>query len=142
MRILFVDDEFRRMRMYVEELTETGHEVVFKDNVDDALKTLRDESESFDLVIVDISMSPGSEYRFEDTDGGSRTGIALYDTIRHERPGLKVMVFTNVSDRRLAERFAKESARVCRFARKPDILPFQLVEQVQAFVSESGGEGV
>lgn len=137
MRIMFIDDEPRRMSIYVEELEEAGHEVLFRDNTDSALVTLRDPSEHLDLVVVDISVPPGMEYRFEDTDNGSRTGIALYDTIRKERPGQKVMVFTNVRDPRLAEQFAKEDGRICLFARKPDILPFQLVEMVEEFVSGS-----
>jgi CheY-like chemotaxis protein len=135
MRIMFIDDEARRMRVYVEELTEAGHEVIFRDSVDSALETLRDESERFDLAVVDISMPTGAEYRFEDTDGGSRTGLALYDTIRREWPALKVLVFTNVYDPRLAERFAREDPKVCMFARKPDILPFQLLELVEEFGS-------
>src|SRR5687768_7226861 len=127
MKILFIDDEHRRMRIYVQELEDAGHEVVFEDNVDSGLAALR-KGGPFGLVVLDISMPTGTEYRFEDTDGGSRTGIALYDTIRSLRPDLKVMVFTNVSDHRVAERFAKEDSRLCRFARKPDKLPFQLVE--------------
>jgi len=135
MRIMFIDDEPRRMKPYVNELEEAGHEVLFRDDIDSALKTLREPSEQFDLVVVDISVPAGLEYRYEDTDNGSRTGIALYDTIRRERPGQKVMVFTNVPDSRLAEQFAKEDGRICLFARKPDILPFQLVEMVEEFVS-------
>jgi hypothetical protein len=86
-------------------------------------------------------MPTGAEYKYEDTNGSSRTGTALYDTIRAEWPDLKVIVFTNVSDRRVAERFGKEDAQLCRFARKPDVLPFQLVELVEEFVAGSKNEG-
>jgi CheY-like chemotaxis protein len=135
MKIMFIDDEPRRMRVVVEELEEAGHEVLFQDNVDPALAILRDPSQSFDLVIIDISMPSGEEYKFEDTDGGSRTGISLYETIRGLRPDLKIVVFTNVSDRRVAERFTDKDDPLCRFVRKPDILPFQFVELVNEFVN-------
>lgn len=135
MKILFIDDERRRMAYVVEELQYAGYEVLFQDDVDSALAFLRDLSERFDLVVLDISMPPGTEFKFEDTDGGSRTGMALYDTIRSLRPFLKIVVFTNVSDRRVAERFGNEDARLCRFVRKPDILPFQFAELVDEFLN-------
>jgi CheY-like chemotaxis protein len=133
MKIMFIDDEPRRMQVYVEELEDAGHEVNFQDNVDSALTVLRNRSECFDLVVIDISMPSGAEYKFEDTDGGSRTGIALYDTIRKIWPDLKIMVFTNVSDRRVADRLANEDAQLFRFVRKPDTLPFQFVGLVEGF---------
>jgi CheY-like chemotaxis protein len=139
MRIMFIDDEPRRMKPYVDELEDAGHEVLFRDDTDEALKTLRGPSEKFDVVVVDISVAAGIEYKYDDTDNGSRTGIALYDTIKSERPGQKVIVLTNVPDPRLAEHFAKEDGSICLFARKPDILPFQLVEMIEEFVSGSRG---
>jgi CheY-like chemotaxis protein len=135
MRIIFIDDERRRMRVYVEELVDAGHEVVFQDNVDSALDMLQDLSERFDVIVVDISMPSGTAYRFEDTNGGSRTGMALYDTIRSFRPDAKVVIFTNVSDHRVAERFANEDPKLCKFARKPDKLPFQFVQLIEEFAS-------
>ena len=137
MKILFVDDESRRMRVYVEELQDAGNQVFFEDNVDSALAILRDNTQHFDIVVIDISMSTGAAYKFEDTDGGTRTGIALYDTIRRLRPDQKIMVFTNVSDRRVGERFDSEDTRLCRFARKPDKLPFQFAELVTEFMGGS-----
>src|SRR5882762_3523780 len=117
MRIMFIDDERRRMRVYIEELQDAKHEVLLQDNVDEALEILRKATECFDLIVLDVSMPSGKEYKFEDTNGGSRTGLVLYDTIRHLQPDLKIIVFTNVSDRGVAERFRKEDARLCRFVR-------------------------
>jgi hypothetical protein len=67
------------------------------------------------------------------------SGIALYDTVRREWGGLKVVVFTNVSDRRVAERFGNEDRRRCLFVRKPEILPFQFAELVEGFVRSGDG---
>lgn len=141
MRIMLIDDERRRQKILVEELEDAHHEVVFKDNVDSALKILRHPSERFDVVVLDISMPSGGEYRFEDTDGGSRTGLVLYDTIRSELPNQKIVVFTNVSDQSVAERFGNEDAHLCRFVKKIDILPLHFVELIEEFVFLESEEG-
>ena len=135
MRIMFVDDERRRMQLYVEELVDRGHDVLFQDNVDSALATIRDPAERFDLVVLDISMPPGTEYKFEDTVGGTRTGLALYDTIRSVRPELKILALTNVSDPRVAEHFRRADDHLCRLVRKPEFLPIQFADLVGEFVS-------
>jgi CheY-like chemotaxis protein len=132
---MFIDDDPRRMGLYVEELREAGYEVVFHADVDTALTALEDAGEKVDLVVLDISMPPGNAFRFEDTVGGSRTGLPLYDKIRSFRPDVKVVAFTNVPDRRLAEHFSKEDLTVCRFIRKLDTLPSQFKELVDGFMS-------
>jgi CheY-like chemotaxis protein len=137
MRILFIDDDQRRMQPYVWELEDDKHEVVFKDDVDSALEILHNPREHFDLVVLDISMPAGTEFKFEDTVGGTRTGIPLYATIRRLRPEQKVIALTNVGDQRLANYFKSEDARLCRFVRKPDALPIEFARQVGEFLSET-----
>lgn len=135
MRIMFIDDDRRRMQVHVRELVDRGHEVTFEDNVDSALEMLRDPTKGVDLVVLDISMPPGKAFAFEDTVGGSRTGLTLYDTIRSLQPALKIVALTNVPDRRVAEHFANQDARLCRFVRKPEALPFQFADYVEEFLS-------
>lgn len=137
MRILFVDDEQRRMEPYVWELQDAHHEVVFQDNVDSALGTLRNPNERFDMVVLDISMSRGTEYEFEETVGGTRTGILLYAKIRRLRPDLKVVVLTNVPYERLAKPFEGEDTRLYRFVRKQEKLPIEFAKLVGEFLSET-----
>ncbi len=136
MRIIFIDDEQRRMQPYVLELEDGEHEVVFRDDVDSALATLRNPEESFELVVLDISMPPGNEFKFEDTVGGTRTGLALYDTLRRMQPDLKIVILTNVSDPRIAEHYKGEDHRLCRFVRKPAMLPFQFAKLIEEFLNE------
>jgi CheY-like chemotaxis protein len=140
MRILFVDDDQRRMDKYVLVLEARGHEVVFADNVDSALAMIRSK-EDFDLAVVDISMPPGDEYRFEDTVGGTRTGLALYDTIRAERPKLPVVMLTNVPDPRVVTHFARDSERLWRLVRKPDALPVQFAALIEKFLTAEDPDG-
>ena len=139
MRILLIDDDTRRMTKYVNELVDNGYEVVFEDNVDSGLATLLSKG-NFDLVVLDISMPPGSEFKFEDTVGGTRTGLALYDTIRAERPNLPIVVLTNVPDSRLAEHFAKDGDRLCGFVRKPEVLPRQFATFVGQFLTRKDSD--
>lgn len=133
MNILFIDDERRRMEPYVIELQLNGHEVVFHDEVDRALYTIQDNTVHFDLVVLDISMPPGESFAHEETREGFRSGLVLYERLRNVRPNLKVIFLTNVSDRRVAERFAMEDPTLCRFVRKPDILPFAFSRLVEEF---------
>ena len=136
MRILFVDDERRRVRLYVQELEKNGHEVVFEDNPDAALKTLQDVSEHFDLLVLDVSLPPSETFKFADTRGGMQTGLPLYDNIRRLRPDLKIVALTNVSSSEVQNRFAQEDPRLCRLYIKPDTLPFRFAEKVREFLSD------
>ena len=125
------------MRVYVQELEDNGHEVLFEDNVDSALAILEDLGNHFDLLVLDISMPPGETFEFENTRGGARTGLALYDKIRSFRPDLKIVALTNVAEPRVVERLTGEDPRRCQFLRKPETLPFQFAERVATFLSES-----
>jgi CheY-like chemotaxis protein len=135
MRIMFIDDERRRQHLYVEELEENGHEVDFQESVDPALAILCNPANHFDLVVLDISMPPGDSFAFEDTLGGSQTGLPFYDRIRKERPGQKVVALTNVLDARVSEHLGREDPKLCKLVRKPDTLPFQFAQMVEEFVS-------
>lgn len=135
-RILFVDDESRRMTPMIEELKDEGHEVVFEASVDRALALLRDHTQPFDLAVLDIFIPPGQSFKTVDTEGGTRTGLLFYDELRRLRPTLKVVVLTNVGDRQVAERFAAEDQNLCRFIRKPEVLPFQFVTELDRFFED------
>lgn len=137
MRMLFIDDEERRMMPVVEELKFAGHDVIFKAQVDSAVELINNQNEEFDLVVIDVSMPPGQKFQAEDTYGGARTGIHLYNLLRIARPKVKIIVLTNVADRGVEEHFRRENPALCRFIRKPSILPFQFVEEIENFVSQS-----
>jgi len=47
-------------------------------------------------------------------------------------PDLPILILTNVSDPRVAARF--QGQEKCRFLRKEDYLPFELVEEVKRFL--------
>jgi len=139
MKILFIDDDQRRMKPYVDELVRNRHEVVFVDNVDQALAMFRSRND-FDLVVLDISMDAGTAYRFEDTGGGTRTGLPLYDTIRAGRRDLRIVALTNVPILRIAAHFERDDDRFWRLVHKPDVLPRQFASLVGEFLTGKDGE--
>lgn len=127
--ILFVDDEKRFMHSYMMELELEGHTVSFQNDVDSALSLLEKGLDHLELLILDIMMPPGRNFQGEDTGGGLRTGVFFYERIRVLAPHLPVIIFTNVSDEQLEKRFKAEAN--CRFLRKEEYLPHELVETVR-----------
>lgn len=127
--ILFVDDERRFMDSYRMELELEGHAVSFQNDVDSALLFLEKSFDAVELLILDIMMPQGRSFQNEDTHGGLRTGVFFYERIREMAPHLPVIIFTNVSDEQLEKRFKAEAN--CRFLRKEDYLPYELVETVR-----------
>ncbi|MEW6162090.1 MAG: response regulator [Nitrospirota bacterium] len=79
MKILVVDDDLHIQRLYKEELTEEGYEVVVAANGAEAMEMF--ERESPDLVTLDI--------RLPDADG-----IYLLRQMKEKRPKLPIIMST------------------------------------------------
>ncbi len=126
--ILMIDDEPEYTLSYKEELELSGYQVAFRRDVDAALEFLREHREQIELVILDIMMAPGRALAGVDTQNGLRTGVHLFDMIKEQVPEVPIIVLTNVSDRKVAAYF--RSRENCRFLRKEDYLPFELVDEI------------
>ena len=133
--ILFIDDEKREMDSYVKELGFSGYKVSFQNDADDALRFFEGNLSRLDLLILDIMMPPGSSFKDVDTDLGLRTGVRFYERIREKAPDLPVMILTNVSDERVADRFRRENK--CWLLRKEEYLPFEFAEEVKKVLDRS-----
>ncbi len=133
--ILFVDDEKREVESYVRELQLSGFHVCFQNDVDSALRYFRENAENISILVLDLMMPAGSAFAKEDTDMGLRTGVRFYDSVRARAPDLPVIVLTNVSDESVARRFSAEHQ--CRFLRKEDYLPFEVVEEIRLLLNPS-----
>lgn len=127
--ILFVDDESREIDSFVRELKSSGYDVAFHSTVDSALAFFDEHREEIDLIILDIMMPPGAAFAGKDTQMGLRTGIRFYERIREVSPDLPVILFTNVSDTQVLNRFKREPS--CLFLQKSDNLPFELAARVR-----------
>jgi CheY-like chemotaxis protein len=127
--ILLIDDEPREMDAFVRELELSGYQVVIHTSVDSALKYLENNLKSIEIIILDIMMPPGNTFRTSDTESGLRTGIVMYDKIRKIDSEIATIIFTNVSDRLVEERFRHENR--CWFLPKKDYLPHELAEEIE-----------
>jgi CheY-like chemotaxis protein len=137
--ILFVDDEAFYTDSYRRELELSGFEVEFQPDVDGALGFLGNNLDQVDLLILDIMMPSGSSIPEVDTAKGLRTGVRFYERVRKQSSRLPVIILTNVSDQAVRERFASEVG--CRFLRKEECQPFELVEEVRRILAEERKEG-
>ena len=104
-RILFIDDELgpyekdpngNYMWYYFQALIDKGYEVKGIMGPDAALSELDSRADQYDLIILDIMMSPEETYRHENTQKGLRTGIFLLKTLQKKYTDLPVFVLTNV----------------------------------------------
>lgn len=125
--ILFVDDEERRVGVYVEELTISGFEVVHIQSPDEAWDYIDAHYGMLDLAILDLMMPHGPRFKHLDTDDGLRTGVRLYERIRQLSPDLPVVFLSNVFE---------EEARLRRdpasyYLMKRDYLPHEFASEVR-----------
>ena len=147
-RILFVDDEERRMEYYIEELRDQ-FEVTLATSPAEAwahFGSSKAPLPPFELVVLDVFMQPTEGFEgavdpvFENLDPERwlRSGIVLFDKLKTRYPDLPVVVFTNAADARLAEQVRRRAHT--RFFRKSDLLPYQLLEEIQKMVTPEAGD--
>ncbi len=138
--ILFIDDDgpvyLKRYKEAVE--ARTGHGVQWATGattVEDALWWVRAERKQIKLVILDIAMAGGTVFPNEVTKGGKITGLLLYDRIRQLAPELPVLIFTQMPDLSLPDRFGGGREKLCWFAYKPDYEPDDLAALVATILA-------
>jgi CheY-like chemotaxis protein len=136
--ILFLDDEKWWLESYLEELEETVQQVVFISQADEALKFFEQNKGQIKLLILDVMMPSGDDLS-DEPDNGLRMGIHFYDKVRETDKTLPVIIFTNVSDESVEERFNNEDN--CWFIQKEEVLPFQLADKVKQILSRQIGGG-
>lgn len=109
-KILFIDDEPRRIQSYVDELEKSGYEVEPATDVDYAFVYFVKNMKKIDLLIMDVMMPPGENCKDQDaqTELGLRTGILLSDKIRQIDTDVPIIVLTNVVDDELEKKMMVE----------------------------------
>lgn len=141
-RILLVDDEINPgakepemdyMWNYAKALEEAGHSVVPVNRVDNALKRLRAKGAKFDLVVLDIMMSPGRALATEAHLRGMRTGIHLALKISKGYPELPIAILTNSHDEEIQRRLG-DLKNVRAILYKDDRPPFEFAQVVDALL--------
>jgi hypothetical protein len=115
-----------------EEYAGNAH-VIFLSTVDSAWKYIKRYRRHLKGAILDMMMDPGQLFAEEArAELGLRTGALLYEKIRAIAPNLNIMVFSNVTEQKVVDRFSKQEQN-CQFNHKPDFLPFELVNKARAF---------
>jgi DNA-binding response OmpR family regulator len=95
---------------YIFDLTQRGYAVRLFLNVDEAWTALQADLTNVELLILDVMMSPGRQFREAESEYGLRTGVRLYEKVREIAADLPIIVLTNVTDDVLAERLRGQGA--------------------------------
>lgn len=132
--ILFIDDDKRRMKSYVDELEYSEYVVEFKSDVDSAIEFFKHNQKQVELVILDIMMPAGNIFNNTQTENGLRTGICLYQEIRKQKETIPIIIFTNTSisgDKSLND---IENNEMTLFCAKDSFVPKELVKQIKSLL--------
>jgi CheY-like chemotaxis protein len=129
--ILFVDDDKRYIKTYIEELRHCGYTVVHHDSVDKAINFINSESDEIELLILDIMMPSGSYFKDIDRENGLRTGCLLLKEIGSGIIEIcsPILVLTNVSANSLPIEYRKFVLR------KEDFTPEDLAKKIHQILS-------
>src|SRR5262249_12270459 len=96
-RIVFIDDEPFFARSYVEKL-EQDYNVIYNDNVEDGLQSVRNQND-LRLLILDIMMPSPASVSGEDTEQGLGTGLwilrQILPRVQNRNRPLPVCILTN-----------------------------------------------
>ena len=129
--ILFIDDEKKYVRNYIEELESFGYEVKYIKYVNEAFDFIQsEEAENLEAIVLDAMMPSDEGYADKESD----VGMEFYKRFRKYFPETKVFVLTNVSREEVREFF--ENQENCDFYRKDDIMPVEFSIKVNTVLKK------
>ena len=131
LRALWLDDDIAKFADAVTpSLAGHGVDIMASTNDDDALATLQDESERFDVLIQDLQRPPGKCLEGLDTLDGEVTGLAFYQhCVQHVRPELPCVFVTAVAGHPGLEHAVAEMGKCCTTGKPIDLM--ELVASIQ-----------
>jgi DNA-binding NarL/FixJ family response regulator len=134
--ILFIDDERRYVRNYIEELQLVGFEIKFINNLADAENYIQlVERDNIELLVLDVMMPSGKLAIIEEYDEELDNGLGFYKIFRSVFPKTKVFILTNVTRQNVRDFFEKEKNCVF-FEKDGDISDFvRRVKEELNFIS-------
>lgn len=122
-RIFLIEDE-KELNLAAINLLLAPYEVVIAISVEAAFNVL-DRHEKFDLIILDVMMSPG-KYTYPETNGGIETGWRLYEDRLQQMTNIPIIVWTR--NEKLFNKPWKDNVVKLTKKREPD----HLLELVKA----------
>jgi hypothetical protein len=133
LRVLFIDDNQRLIKNYVEQVERAGFSTRRFRGVDQALHFLRTEHNAAEVIVWDMMMAPGIEFQGQDTDSGLSTGKYLYLEMRKLQPGAHYLLFTGRRDVPFDNFRSPENRSYVRS--KEELNPQGMVELLKVLVS-------
>jgi DNA-binding response OmpR family regulator len=129
--VLVVDDDYTVAHHYEKALSLREFRVLICSNVDNAIEYI--ENDHFDVIILDIMMSPGTRYKDRDKHPGHRTGLYVYNDIRTTDPNIPILVLTNVTNQDTLQKFDPNPCLEIR--QKMEMPPRALVNLVEEMIN-------
>jgi predicted nucleotide-binding protein len=132
-QILIIDDDIYYAQRAASLLSDHGkYSVQEAHSVDAAFDLIK--GTCFNLIILDISMPPGTRFDYVETAGGHKTGVAVAREVRNLLPGVKLIINT-VSDDHNLEVWYSGDPDVSFLRKTADLMP--LLRTVHAMLHSS-----
>lgn len=132
--ILFIDDEERWVKTYIEAIEMSGYQCNLITNVD-GLTPLINGSNSLDgvtLIILDIMMPARNRYESVDTDEGMRTGELVLSDLNQIGPMIPIIILTNKDK---SDDFDNHGYNYATYLQKQSTKPSELVDVIRETLS-------
>lgn len=128
-RMLWVDDDYYRLRGLVRPLVKMGLEVIYVENEKEAIKLLNEKSH-FDIFLIDILIPEGLDVnQLESIEIKNNVGLLLVEKIRQiYKLSSPIFVLTVVQDKRILDLLRKHG--VSNIMAKGHIYPADLKNEV------------
>ncbi|MCP4633314.1 MAG: response regulator [candidate division Zixibacteria bacterium] len=134
-KILFIDDDMKKLQFFVEFLKLEGYEVDYVESDIEATEYIKSSKDFIDLVILDVIM-PSKHYTREQTGAYRRTGIIYYTKITDMIPNVPILVMTVIDDdEELEKQVLKMGAQA--YLKKGKISPTALSEKIKNILSKA-----
>ena len=130
MKVLIVDNEPKFMEPYLTELAFREIHTVLLENVKDACDYFDKNYNEIDCVIMDLMMPGDGLFSENDTEGGLITGHLVVKRMQSAEPKMPIILLTNKP--KSIDIKGAVSGGTIRYMYKPDTLPFELADAVQA----------
>ncbi len=124
-KILLVDDEAQIIKWCSQFLLNLGYEVIGCQSSSEALETFRQDAESFDLVLTDLSMP-------------EMTGFELSEQIKQIRPDIPIILCTGFSESLSTEKI--EHYGISNMIMKP-VIASELLQVIGSALTEKREKG-
>lgn len=128
-KILFIDDDVKRVHSHTEMMGIEGYEIEMKTSAQEALEDFRIHKDDYDIIILDIMM-PKDEFTREETNFGRTTGLVLLEKLREISKDIPIIVLTVLRDPSVVEKARKLG--VAEYLLKPH-LPSKLIEIIRKY---------